>query len=98
MNRPIVLRAAAKLDLASAYDYYEGERIGLGAEFMARVKRCLGEIAANPEWHAVVEADIRQALVTRFPYGIFYRVHSDRIEIVAVLHHKRDPHIWKRRM
>jgi plasmid stabilization system protein ParE len=48
--------------------------------------------------HAVVLGDVRKAVVTRFPYCVFYRPHADRIEVLAVFHSKRDPTIWQSRV
>ena len=28
--------------------------------------------------------DVRRALPKRFPYSVYYRVHADRVEVVAV--------------
>jgi hypothetical protein len=33
--------------------------------------------------------------VRRFPYGVFYRVDSDQIAVLAVYHSKRDPRGWQ---
>ncbi len=34
------------------------------------------------------------ALVSRFPYAVFYRAESKRVVVLAVLHTARDPSIW----
>jgi hypothetical protein len=36
--------------------------------------------------------------VKRFPYGVFYRVCNARVEVVGVLHGRREPTIWQRRV
>ncbi len=33
----------------------------------------------------------------RFPYGVYYKVESDHISVIAVYHGKRDPAGWKSR-
>ena len=43
---------------------------------------------------ASVHGEVRRALVSRFPYGIFYRVESKRVVVLAVLHTARDPKVW----
>ena len=55
-------------------------------------------IAANPLIHGVVLADIRKAVLRRFPYCIYYRAHPDRVEVIAVFHTSRDPKIWRGRV
>jgi plasmid stabilization system protein ParE len=47
--------------------------------------------------HGVVTGDIRKAVVTKFPYCVFYRELSDRVEVIAVFHTSRDPSVWQQR-
>jgi plasmid stabilization system protein ParE len=54
-------------------------------------------IGQMPEIHAVLHRDIRRAKVKKFPYNVYYRVRPDRVEVIAVLHGRRDPSIWKNR-
>jgi plasmid stabilization system protein ParE len=97
VNLPIVLRAEAEGEFDEAFDWYEAQRAGLGAAFVAEVQRVFDRIAANPLLHGIVLADIRKAVVRRFPYCVFYRPHTDRVEVIAVFHTSRDPSIWQGR-
>ena len=56
-----------------------------------------GRIAITPSAHRTVYRDVRRALTRRFPYGVYYRVHADRIEVIAVYHSSRDPSGWQSR-
>lgn len=98
MTLPVVLRDEAQAEFDEAFDYYEGQRPGLGVDFAARVQEVFDRIAANPQLHAAVFADVRKALVARFPYAIFYRAEPARVEVLAVFHSRRDPSIWKGRV
>jgi plasmid stabilization system protein ParE len=93
----VVLRAEAQTEFDEAFDYYEGQQAGLGLDFVARVQQVFDRISANPLLHAVVLGDVRKAVVTRFPYSVFYRAHIDRVEVLAVFHGRRDPAIWQGR-
>jgi toxin ParE1/3/4 len=97
MSLPVVLRAEAEAEFDEAFDFYDGRRAGLGAEFTAEVQKVLDRIAANPLIHQEVFADIRKAVVRRFPYCVYYRPHTDRVEVIAVFHTSRDPSIWQGR-
>ena len=97
MTLPVVLRDEAQAEFDEAFDYYEGQRAGLGVDFVARVQRVFDGIAVNPQQHALVFADIRKAVVTRFPYCVFYRADATRVEVLAVFHSHRDPSIWQSR-
>jgi plasmid stabilization system protein ParE len=37
------------------------------------------------------------AVVSRFPYLIFYVARPERVAVLAVLHHARNPAVWPRR-
>ncbi len=41
--------------------------------------------------------EIREAIVSRFPYCVYYRVKRKRILITAVFHTSRDPAVWQSR-
>jgi plasmid stabilization system protein ParE len=97
MSLLIVLRDEAQAEFDEAFDYYEGQRPGLGVEFVAQVQRVFDRISVNPLMHSPVLGDVRKAVVTRFPYCVFYRAHADRVEVLAVFHSRRDPAIWQGR-
>jgi toxin ParE1/3/4 len=97
MSLPVVLRDEAQTEFDSAFDFYDGRKAGLGAEFVAEVQDALDRIAANPLIHQTVFEDIRKAVVRRFSYCVFDRAHPDRVEVVAVFHTSRDPSVWQGR-
>jgi toxin ParE1/3/4 len=78
--------------------YYESQQPNLGHRFVDAVREAIHRIAAHPLLYHVVEGNVRQCQVLRFPYGIIFRVKADRIEIVAVMHLRRQPGYWKERM
>jgi plasmid stabilization system protein ParE len=41
-----------------------------------------------------VYGEVRRALVSRFPYAVFYRIEMNRIVVLTVLHSARDPKLW----
>ena len=97
VSLPVVLRAEAAAEFDEAFDFYERQRPGLGVEFTAEVQRVFERIAASPQIHPTVLADVRKSVIRRFPYCVFYRAHASRIEVIAVFHTSRDPAIWQRR-
>ena len=98
MARQIVVRAEAEADIDAAYGWYEARSLGLGAEFVRAVDACLAAIARQPELHAEQYRGARRALLRRFPYGVFYLVWEDHIEVVACFHLRRDPRRWQTRL
>lgn len=97
MTRRFLLRPRAEDDIRSAYEWYESQRPGLGAEFLAAVHERLGAVRDFPEANPIVYRDVRRAVVSRFPYLIFYVVRPTRIAVLTLLHHARNPAVWPRR-
>jgi plasmid stabilization system protein ParE len=40
---------------------------------------------------------VRRALLQRFPYAVYFILDDQIIVILAILHQRRDPAVWKRR-
>lgn len=98
MSLPLIFRPEAQADLLAARDGYELQRGALGTAFMDAVDALLTRIQATPELYAAAHKGVRRAKVRRFPYVVFYRLLTDRIEVVAVLHGSRDPQVWQDRV
>ena len=96
MALPVVYRRKVGRDLAAGFGYYEEQSKGLGEQFLSAVDSSFGAIERYAEMFVRVHGEVRRALVTRFPYGIFYRVESKRVVVLAVLHTARDPKVWPR--
>jgi toxin ParE1/3/4 len=94
VSLPVVTRPSAAAEIETAYRWYEKERSGLGSEFLEAVDKIVKTIAENPERFPVIRRDARRALLRRFPYGIFYRVVSGQIVVIACFHGKRNPKVW----
>lgn len=97
MNWPLDFHPAVNGEIASASDWYDLQRPGLGRDFLDGVERVLNEMSANPARYGFAEGDIREGLLIRFPYAIYYRVLTDRIRVLAIVHTKRDPSRWQSR-
>lgn len=96
MTAPRALfRRAAIADLDRAYRWYEGEAAGLGEELLAAVQEAV-RAAAGPEHYPVVRGDVRRVVVRRFSYAVFYRMRGERVVVIAVVHHRRNPQAWQR--
>jgi plasmid stabilization system protein ParE len=67
---------------------------GLGEQFLMAVASAFEAIGRYPEMFSKVHGEVRRALLSRFPYAIFYRVESKRVVVLAVLHTARDPKLW----
>jgi len=91
---PLVFRRGVGQDLADAFTYYEEQVEGLGEGFLSAVDSTFDAIERYPEMFAKVHAEARRALVSRFPYAVFYRAEPQRVVVFRVLHTARDPKAW----
>jgi len=84
----LLIRGKAKADIRRAAKWYEYQRKGLGREFVAEVDAALIRIQGNPQQYEIVHREIRHAILRRFPSGVFYRIRTVKISVVAVIHLK----------
>jgi plasmid stabilization system protein ParE len=97
MSLPVVLRPAASRDVEVARDHFEARQVGRGQVFLDRLNEALAGIGAMPEMYGVVWQNVRAARLRQFTYVIYYRVHDDRVEVLAVMHGSRDASAWQAR-
>ena len=93
----LLIRPAAAADVEDGYRWYRNKRRELGLEYVAAVRAGIGRILENPEGYPILYRNTRRIRLRRFPYGLYYRVYSDRIILVACMHGKREPRRWKSR-
>jgi plasmid stabilization system protein ParE len=98
MAAELILAPEAEQDLTEAYNWHEGQRVGLGEEFLGCVDACIQAICRTPEMHARIHADYRRGLVRRFPYAIFYEYVDQTVIVYGVFHTSRDPNKWRERL
>ena len=97
MSVPVVLRPEATKDAAEAIGYFDALRPGLGQAFLIQVQDVLLRISGMPEIHGIVWRNVRAARLRRFTYVVDYRVHEDRLEVLAVVQGNRDAAVWQSR-
>ena len=95
--RNIVFRPEARADALGAFAFYEKRRPGLGVEFRNHMDFAISRILENPERYPLIYRGLHRRLVERFPYAILYGVYPEAVVVVAVMHGRQDPDVWKRR-
>ncbi len=90
----------AETEFITAIQYYEEQERELGLDFSMEDYNSVTRILANPESWTKVSNSIRRILVQRFPFGVLYHYNSetDHVFIVAVMHLRREPGYWKKRL
>lgn len=88
----------ARDEMVLAAERYEGERIGLGADFLDEVQHVIDAARDYPESGTPLMRGTRRLLLRRFPYSVVFRDEPESILIVAVAHHRRRSGYWSRRV
>ena len=100
MSYGIILLPAAESDVLKAFAWYRKESAGLEWKFWDTISQALLRISKHPTHFTPASPDVRIAFVKRFPYKIIFYTNEamHRVEIIAVVHNKRHPRVWKRRI
>jgi plasmid stabilization system protein ParE len=88
-------QALEEADNATAF--YKEQQLGLEVRFLEALNDTISRIRRNPLLYRRIEGEIRKCRVMRFPYGVIYRVSTDHIEVIAVMHLRQRPGYWKSR-
>jgi toxin ParE1/3/4 len=97
MAHRLIVSGRAEREAGEAYEWYEEQLPGLGSEFLVALDSQLNLIEASPRIYAEILPGVRRALLTHFPYGVFFASQGDITSILAVIHTSRSPHRWPRR-
>lgn len=91
------IRSEAEQDLTEAALWYEEQSPGLGGQFLDEVLAAFMRIAESPRLYPDIYREVRRGMMRRFPFGIYYRVDSEGVLVIAVMHGSRHPRRWKSR-
>lgn len=86
-------RAEAASDAASAREWYDHQRVGLGGEFLLALEQLIDVISDLPEAFPLATPDHHRAVLRRFPYAIYYRIDRGLVDVVACLHMRRSSNV-----
>ena len=98
MSTRLLLRPEARLDIEDAVLWYEDQRPGLGDRLTMELGDLLVRIVRSPLHFPDVGDGARRGLLHRFPYAVYFLLEEDAVVVMAVLHQRRNPDVWKRRI
>ena len=100
MSYSINLLPIVHTDLRRAKKWYKEKNELLAEEFKQEVNKEINYIGQNPQHYQRKYKELRQSLVTRFPYAIFYQVEESKKKVIVfgILHTSRDPEIARDRI
>jgi len=95
----VVFTKDAELDLEQIKIWYNAVRPNLGLDFYEEVLKVSGGyLTLFPKLSKKVHKNRRLVSLRHFPYSLIYTMNEVKYQIfvLAVVHHKRHPKIWKR--
>jgi len=89
MSHRIILSPGARADIRSAVAWYRRLDIDVPFRFIAETQAILRRIAQNPKAFPIVRNVTRRALMNKFPYIVYFRLHANSVVVRAILHQRR---------
>ncbi len=84
----------AEDEMFEAMFYYQNKAEGLGRDFIGRIDEAVARIEKTPEAYPEIRYAVRRSLVRQFPFALLYKILSDEVLVIAVMHLKRHPSYW----
>lgn len=96
----IRITASASKDVADIKKWYKGKSIQAAENFLEELITSIDTLESDKVEHKTVHGEYKRLLLSKFPYIIYYRRNdaNGTVEIVAVLHNKRDKEAITRRL
>lgn len=95
--REVIFHPEVEQEVGSSYRWYEKQAAGLGEDFLKELDAACQTIAELPFTWPKFDDDFRRFLLGRFPFSVIYRVVSQTVYVVAVMHNSRKPEYWNSR-
>ncbi|MGH2642821.1 MAG: type II toxin-antitoxin system RelE/ParE family toxin [Chitinophagaceae bacterium] len=82
----VILTSQAKAQIAESYNYYEGQRIGLGERFLQELEKRYADLSKHPEYYSFIDKRkiIRDVKIERSPYVIIFEIEENKVIILYI--------------
>jgi hypothetical protein len=88
----VIFHQQIKRDLRTSLSFYDTEGGSkLGDRFFAEVEVIVAEISRNPRMFHFVDAGLRRAALTTFPYHFLFEEGDGFVHLLVLRHDKRHP-------
>jgi plasmid stabilization system protein ParE len=102
MAYKVIIGKSAQRDIRDVLEWYAGESVTALEKFVEAFYARIDELAERPESSILVRQRplFRKVKIKRFPYYIVFRVEENlsKVFIAAVIHTKRNPSVWVKRL
>ena len=94
MKHPVVFRRAAAKQVEEAYAWWRDNRLAAPHAIREEIERAVGLISVQPRIGALATnarlPGVRRLLLSRVSYWLYYREGTERIDVLAFWHARRD--------
>lgn len=94
MARSLRYHPLFESDVLNAAEWYDERHRNLGTDFLARVRRAVDQLTADPERRTSADYGVRYWLVERFPYVVFYELTESEVLVIGVMHTSQESQKW----
>jgi plasmid stabilization system protein ParE len=91
------LHPQAQEELEQSIIFYKKQQAGLENRFIEAAEDAINKVCRNPLLYRKVDDDVRKCRLLHFPYAIIFRPRPSQIEIIAVMHLRKQPNYWQLR-
>jgi toxin ParE1/3/4 len=91
------LHPQAKEELEQTIIFYKKQQAGLEKRFIEAVEDAINRVCRNPLLYRKIDDDVRKCRLLHFPYAIIFRINTAQLEIIAVMHLRKQPNYWQSR-
>ena len=91
----VLLGDGAEGDLIEIVAWLEEEQSGTGRLFKEELLACVSAVEIFPLMHPEIRSGIRRAVLKRYRYAVYYKVESDQVEILEIVHTSRKRDHWE---
>lgn len=85
-------------ELRDAIRYLVEEKPSVAGDFPDEVEATFQSIGRDPRSGSPGARGTRRKYIMRFRYTVIYRIDVDRVFVVALSHHRREPDYWHHRL
>lgn len=93
----LAFRPLAKKDIQNIVDYYDLITPKLSDLFLNELDESIDYISNEPEAFQKRLGAVRIVFLKRFKFGVFYKIYTQKIVVIAILHTSQNPELWKKR-
>ena len=94
---PIRLHPLAADEAEAARSWYSERNSDAAAEFLGDLNAAMAAISEAPGRWPRLDNRYRRFLLRNFPFSVVYLPHADKLEVIAIAHHRRRPGYWRER-